>query len=524
MQTNTKTTKKPVTWHIATNHLNLAYMTSIGMVPPISFLGNKYYHDCLAWFGDYIPLFNTVPQNIHEYNIDEDKRILKPCVLTLKKDFTDDLDKRQIKELPAFVNGSWQMIDIHVDGFHGVDVLLVPAPISLSDIEHVTFKNINDESIFLERLSNSANSLTLPIKKANERLFDKKNTHDIKMYQNLGLLGELPLINSLNQNEANAITAIINHLMILSNTNKKAGQLLNYIQYGKNHFDLDDKKEDELLKDIGDWVRSSGQYQTMSNTIGKVLLKLIKSLIAYKNNSEFSSAKDIILYTLAKISSNEQSLSFVEDMREHLRFANASTDDLLKKYPKPLQRSVILFISRDDVLELWQKIGIYEDNLSELDMLLASLLFAVATGWQGLPKEFKCYANKQNHSQKLFTQLVQNITIISGLTNVQEIKTPLSNIWFGDFSTLTKQLLLHINERENLDFVTYEIILPENIELSAKRDKVIIKTLGKKPKINHTIDEKGFLEYFRQMRWFDFDKDQQLQTIIKKIEKTAKQS
>lgn len=85
MQTNTKTTKKPVTWHIATNHLNLAYMTSIGMVPPISFLGNKYYHDCLAWFGDYIPLFNTVPQNIHEYNIDEDKRILKPCVLTLKK-------------------------------------------------------------------------------------------------------------------------------------------------------------------------------------------------------------------------------------------------------------------------------------------------------------------------------------------------------------------------------------------------------------------------------------------------------
>lgn len=189
-----------------------------------------------------------------------------------------------------------------------------------------------------------------------------------------------------------------------------------------------------------------------------------------------------------------------------------------------MQRSVILFISRDDVLELWQKIGIYEDNLSELDMLLASLLFAVATGWQGLPKEFKCYANKQNHSQKLFTQLVQNITIISGLTNVQEIKTPLSDIWFGNFSALTKQLLLHINERENLDLVTYEIILPENIELSAKRDKVIIKTLGKKPKINHAIDEKGFLEYFRQMRWFDFDKDQQLQIIIKKIEKTAKQS
>lgn len=514
MQTNMMKTKRSTTWHIATNHLNLAYMTSIGMVTPVSFLGNKYYHDCLSWFGDYIPLFNKIPQNVHEYNVDEDRRTLKPCILTLKKSFIADLTKRQIKELPAFIKGTWQMIDIHTDDFDSVEVLLVPAPISLSDIENVIFKSINDENVFLERLSNSANSLPLPIKKANEKLFARKNTHEIEIFQNLGLLGELPSLEPLNQDLANAITAIINHLMILSNTNQKAGQLLNYIHNGNSYFDLNDK-DDVLLQEIGNWVRHSGKYQTMSN-VGQVVLQLIEALIVHKNSTEFASKKDIVLHTLAQISSNEQSLAFVEEIKEYLRFTNASTDDLLKKYPKPLQRSVILFVSRNDVLELWQKTGIYASELGEIDMLLASLLFAVATGWQGLSKEFKCYANKQHHSQKLFTQLTQNMTIVSGLTNAQEIKTPLSDIWFGNFNTSMKQLLLLINDRENLNLVTYEIVLPEDIALSAKGGKVIIKTASKKPKINDVIDEKGFWRYFKQMSWFDFDKDRQLQSMAKK--------
>lgn len=516
MQTNTAKTKKATTWHIATNHLNLAYMTSIGMVPPVSFLGSKYYHDCLAWFGDYIPLFKKIPQNVHEYNIDEDKRTLKPCTLTLKKSFIDELIKRQIKELPAFINGAWQMIDIHHDELNGAEVILVPTPISLSDVDGVVFKNIDDENIFQERLLNSANSLSLPIKKANEKLFNQKNTQDdVGAYQNLGLLFRLPPLEPLNQNLANAITAIINHLMILSNTNQKAGQLLNYIHHGGSLFDSNDK-DDVLLQDIGNWVRHSGKYQTMSN-VGQVVLQLIEALIVHKNNTEFASKKDIVLQTLAQISSNEQSLAFVEEIKEYLRFTNASTDDLLRKYPKPLQRSVILFISRDDVLELWQKTGIYTSELGEIDMLLASLLFAVATGWQGLSKEFKCYADKQNYSQKLFTQLAQNMTIVSGLTNAQEIKTPLSDIWFGNFNKSMQKLLVLINDRENLNLVTYEIVLPEDIALSAKGGKVIIKTAGKKPKTNDVIDEKGFWAYFRQMSWLDFDKDRELQSMVKKL-------
>lgn len=492
-------------------------MLSIGMIPTAELLGKKYYQDSLSLFEGYIPVFKKVPNSILEYGIQEDESTLKPCVLSFKKELIGNLIKQGIVKLPAFIKGSWQIINIADGDFGEVELLLIPAPIALSEVSHAIFKNASDQEVFNDRIEDSINGLSLKSKvSANE--FKTKNPHTIDSYKNTGLFAQdLPAPVALNYHKANAITAVINHLMILSNSDKKAAELFGYIKEGKHNFNIEDK-DDHLLLDVGQWVRTFGKPAVYSRT-GSAFIELCENLITYKNDTRFASSKDIVLFTLEQLSGNsEQTQIFIEDLKNYLRFANHSVEQLLGKYSRTLQRALILFISRDEVLDLWQRIGIRQSHLGSMEMILATLLFAVSRGWQGLMTEFKDYGGNHNVviMQKLLTELTKNICIESGNTDITDLYMPLEGVWQGNYKGKIKEVVIAWIKHHQLDCAEDEIVLPEGIQLIARGGKIIAKTKVQTAKIHTVIDEQRFLDYLSSFDWFDFEQDRLLQTLIGK--------
>lgn len=511
-------TSKNTVWKFASNHLNVALMSSMGIIATKELLGKKYYKDSLSLFDGYIPVFKKVPISIWEYSIQEDKDTLKPCLLNFKKDLIQHLIQQGVIQLPALVQGQWQILDIHNDDFSRVELLLIPAPIALSQVDYIVFHSTEEQKIFHERMQDSVNSVLLTTKVLS-REFEQKNNHVFELYQEDYLNGQIfPISTQVNYAFANAIVAVINHLMILLNTNQKASQLFEYIKFGHLLNEQHDK-QDQLLIEVADWVRSSGEHLPDS-AVGDVFIKLCTNLIIYKNNLNYASAKDIILVSLNEISSqNEQSRIFVDELKNYLQFSNSSLDELLEKYPRTLQRAIILFIARENVLELWQKVGIYHSQIEPLEMLLASILFAISRGWQGFSTAFKQYGGQYNLDmmQQLMSELSRNIRIDSNQTAMNRITMPLEQVWKGTYKGKLKNDIIALIHHCELDCAEDELILPEGVELMARAGKIVIKTKAQSVKVNTLINEEKFLTYLSSLDWFDFEKDKFLQKLnIKK--------
>lgn len=503
-------------WKFASNHLNVALMLSIGMIPNAEILGKKYYKDSLSWFDGYIPVFKKVPTVVLQEAVDEDKRTLKPCIISFKKGLMNVLIQQGVTELPALINGHWQVASIYHEIITKAEILLIPAPVSLSDVDKVLFQNTEDKTIFDDRIADSVNGLSL-VSKVSEKEFSYNNEYSIQYYQSQSkdLIGGIPQLPLLNFNVANAMVAVINHLVILSRTNQMASRLLAYVKDGKSSFDLNDRNE-KLLLEIGDWIRELGQQSTLPNPNHSVFIQLCQQLIEHKQNTNYGSHKDIILVALESLSNNnEQSLNFVETLRNYLQFSNHSMQQLLDQYPQNFRRAILLFVSKDDVLELWNKVGIY-NTIEPFDMLLASILFAISKGWQGLSREFKSYANNVVPMQNLLVLFSKNINIQTNPSAITHLNLPLEGVWQGNYQGRLKKTVISLITHYQLDCASDEFLLPEGVELNARGGKILIKTKAHSIKISTIIDEPKFLEYLSGLNWFDFKQDEVLQRLLSK--------
>lgn len=496
---------KDITWKFVTNHLNMALISAIGMIPSSHVLGKKYYKDSLSLFDGFVPLFAQVSQSMWQDSISEDPNTLKPCLVTLKKSFISTLTE---PTLPAFnKQGEWQMMGLD-DDFHDVLAILVPAPIALAFMDKVIFKDKHDEDIFKERISDSMNGL-YRTSKVNAGEFDKKLSLTAEQLQNFGLFNTLPVPPKRHYEFANALVAIINHLVILSQTNRTAWQLLSYL---KNTHAI--SEHTPTLTDIGSWLKTNEQQHTWTNT-ASAFLKILNAIIAQKQNLAFASPKDVVLSTLRELSQGNpqpQSQQFLDDLTAFLRLPSMTTDELLARYSKPLQRAVILFVSRDDVIDLWQKHGIDDKQLlDETDIVLATLLFAVSKGWQALPKTFKEYANLTELSEALLAQISQGRRLDELGHISSKMTTLLGDVWDTNPSSTAKKHQLAFIARQGWDCSFDEIIMKNKVQFDIQGSKLIAKAKSGSTKINHVIDYETFWQNISQLDWINIEMDKQIQ-------------
>lgn len=506
--TGTKNTKlaKDTVWKMATNHLNLLMMSAMGIVPASSWLGHKYYQDSLAWADGFILVFKKVPQSILAQSTQEDPQTLKPCVVSFKKGMTDKLMTRQVL---ALSRGAWQPIDIDNQDMSDVECLLLPAPVSLSWVDYVGFADKSAQASFMERVGDSANALPLPSKVKPADFKPSKQDRAYHLVQNerpeQAQLATLPNHYEL----ANALTAMVNHLMILANTNVQAVWALDYLKTGQTN------QLDGLLVEICTWIRQLGIAGGLSNT-ANAFVHLLGALIEHKNNRNFASAKDVVLYSLRELSQgSEQSLAFVGELEGFVRLFDISTDALLGKYTKPLQRALILFVSRDDVLGLWQQEGIYSTTLNPIDVLLASLLFAADRGWQGLPRAFKLYADNTTASQDLFTQMIQGVSIAQDARHVQAISAPLQTVWTSNHYRSKTAMLVKLINTYGWDCAKDELVIDGSAIITAKGGKTVITALPNSIELKTVIDIPLLREHLSKLGWLDFKTCQAMQKSSK---------
>ena len=69
---------------LVTNHLNLMYMLSAGLLMPPSGFGSKYYRDTLGCFPGWIPLFINKIFNAAIETATSEADHLKPCLAQVK--------------------------------------------------------------------------------------------------------------------------------------------------------------------------------------------------------------------------------------------------------------------------------------------------------------------------------------------------------------------------------------------------------------------------------------------------------
>lgn len=308
---------------------------------------------------------------------------------------------------------------------------------------------------------------------------------------------------------ANALVAIINHLVILSQTNRTAWQLLSYL---KNTHAI--SEHTPTLTDIGSWLKTNEQQHTWTNT-ASAFLKILNAIIAQKQNLAFASPKDVVLSTLRELSQGNpqpQSQQFLDDLTAFLRLPSMTTDELLARYSKPLQRAVILFVSRDDVIDLWQKHGIDDKQLlDETDIVLATLLFAVSKGWQALPKTFKEYANLTELSEALLAQISQGRRLDELGHISSKMTTLLGDVWDTNPSSTAKKHQLAFIKEQKWDCSFYDIAITEIDKSDIRGSKLILRIKSDSAKIDTVIDYETFWQNISQLDWINIEMDKQIQ-------------
>src|SRR5690606_14073288 len=72
-----------IKWRLVTNHQNLMFMLSSGMIMPPSGFGKKYYQDTLSLVPGWIPLFpEELWKSAVDYSVAE-QALLRPCYTEL---------------------------------------------------------------------------------------------------------------------------------------------------------------------------------------------------------------------------------------------------------------------------------------------------------------------------------------------------------------------------------------------------------------------------------------------------------
>ena len=129
--------KVPHTGLLVTNHLNLMYMLAAGLVMPPAGFGDKYYRDTLECFPGWIALFLGKPPRDAIASSTSEAGHLKAVVVCI------DLSRLSGKLAAIGEDG---VRELHFpDQLDGTErVLLVPAPLSTSQIESIVFQSMDD--------------------------------------------------------------------------------------------------------------------------------------------------------------------------------------------------------------------------------------------------------------------------------------------------------------------------------------------------------------------------------------------
>ncbi len=489
----------PKTGLLVTNHMNMMFMLSAGLIMPPAGFGDKYYKDTLEVFPGWIPVFIGSPSRQAIEDSTAEERFLKPCIIKVNlSGFSGH----------AFAFGSGQLEEIcfpeDFKDFH--TFLLFPAPLPVSSIESIVFRS-NDEKKTIE--ADARDYINVPLTKykrgRNQGLFTKKAC-DIPWPAVDGLGAHSPPLQI--SFAAGGVMAILLHLANFSENSVHACQVAFSPDFGPSPTELDQV----ILSGLGSWI-SSGKATLPELTSpesdptrlsGAVQAKLyweaVERLVNWRGCHLEGTAESLITELLSEACSDldgephEHVMKLNETLLAMTGLPEFTPGELLARHTATLDRAFIMFNLRekcDDLLDY------DDDRLTESDWLAAAILFGVRDGWINLPTRLRLGQDLTKAVSHRMARLSHRVASTQfELGEIPPRVRPLRELFSGSSAWRSKEqeaaLALARKEKWNCIRTRFTLRAGE-YKLTVKGGSVQIELPGE-PKVTPEIDKDEFFK------------------------------
>lgn len=367
-----------IKWRLVTNHLNLMYMLSAGLIMPPSGLWKKYYKDTLALVPGWVPLFpEQLWQSAIEHSVSEET-LLRPCYAEV------DLSKVS-GAVKVLRSGFWEDARFPEEVYGNEELILVPAPLPISMVKEIAFPSKDDKSYCDKDAQNFSNvplanfktkAAATPFKRAKSGAWPPpvENVQERRV--------ELIV--------PDAFGGIVTVLSQLSNRSDAAIELTR--QFFQETPDDEVLKVFPMLLGAHSLFYPSGMPSEQQGSISRLFGNFTESLIHAREATGNISPKDIVLGALENSnavlqdSARQAGDRLMEDLKRIVQFPDKTLEELMELHHKPLSRSLIIFFMKDNSLDL---LDVCPTQINGYDLCGAAILLGIADGWMRMPASLR---------------------------------------------------------------------------------------------------------------------------------------
>jgi len=367
-----------IKWRLVTNHQNLMFMLSAGMIMPPSGFGKKYYQDTLSLVPGWVPLFpETLWQSAIDHSVSE-QALLRPCYAEL------DLS-RVSGGVKVLRSGGWEDAQFPDEVYGNEDLILVPSPLPVSLVKEIVFSSKENKSFCDKDAQNFSNvpladfktkAVASPFKKAKSGSWPPPIDEVEERHVELTL--------------PDAFGGVVTLLSRLSKRNDAA------ITLAREFFQK--TPGDEIVKSFPMLLGAhalfySSDMSSEQHGASSILFRnLAESLVREREGAGKISPKDTIMGVLEDSNIGLQGQAkqagerLIEDLKRIVQFPDKTLDDLLENHQKPLPRSLIIFFMNDNSLDL---LDVSSAQIMGYEFCGAAILSGMAEGWMRMPASLR---------------------------------------------------------------------------------------------------------------------------------------
>ena len=487
---------------LVTNHLNLMYMLSAGLVMPPSGFGSKYYQDTLGVFPGWIPLFvDKVFDAAVETSVREANH-LRPCLAQINlANLTG----------PVWVLRGEDMVSIdfpvEVDGAE--QVICVPAPLPTVWIESIIFRSPAELSACNADVRDYNNVPWTDFKrKSGKQLFAKT------LKESWPPTSKIP-----ERTTPLAVPLAAGGGMAMMLQTAHRGDL--GIEICQIAFDPDVQDNatvtDPILSGLRSWLRNGRAQVDLSvsniptslsgarELQGQLFWEIVDCLADWNLSPGGRSAEDVVLDYLEKQSGQLQETRLKQKVVELWNALESltglgavGTTEMFERHPTSFSRSMTLLFLRRNCTQLLE---FQHSLLTEVDWLAAALLFGVRSGWQELPLELRSasgLAQAVSHRMAAMSQKLAETGLDLGTPPPR--CRPLRELFQSDWDKRHQRAARYLAQKQGWDCIQSTIHLNNGqYELRGSRGGIQILVNGE-PTISYEVDAKRFFKNMTEAR------------------------
>jgi len=489
---------------LATNHLNLLFMLSLGMVPAPSGFGKKYYRDSLGTYPGWVPLFVRKVFGPAVDLAQEEASHLRSCLARIR---LTDLSG----PVMALRDGKAIRINFPDEASGSDEVILVPAPLPTHWIEEIIFPSREDKAACEADARDYSN---VPLE-------DFKRAARKREFTGTKRSSWPPQADIAERDADLAVPLAAGGIMAMLYQVANRGDLA--VNACAAAFDPGSASEvvarDSLLARLPEWQRSGGRSVDENSipaapdtaevrTWQRQLFWGIAGRLAEANSRQESiGSKEAVLEQLREGSAGlsdkvkQKVLDFKGALEGLAGFGAIGPREMFQKYPTPFSRSLALLFLRQDCDEL---LAFEDDILTEGDWLAAAILFGARSGWQGLPlglREIPGLTPAVSHRMAAMAHRTAETGISLG-PSVHRCR-PLRELLQaeGEWTPRHRDAAAELARKRGWDCVRTEIVLPTGqYDLIVERKGIRIVMPGQDPPVVTKVDREGFFKHLARDR------------------------